>query len=282
MNAEESSGKELRSAEMDSLLELMQDSDGVTARLVRNRMDELGWKAVRYCFLNLDRVVSPDMRAGVHRQLREMSSACCIGDLAALLAEGSSFYVPDGMYLLTRIMMPELTPEEFRNCYMEPAGDLAGELRDSMTAVEKTEMLNYIVFDRCGFQLKPDSWDGFESPVLIPELMEERRAGVVGLSAVYFLLAGTAGLPVYPVFPNVPGYYVAYFERGETLFSMDMSRCGRISDPVPRRSWMRTDFMGTDRTVLYLYATALRRFGCRTSRHVQASLLDRALDMLRL
>ncbi len=270
------------SKEAESLLELLQDSDPVTQEKVRVRLEELGWNAVSYGLQNLERVIPLPARRQVRRRLREMSSVCAVNEVQALLGEGDSFFVPDGMYSLTRILLPELSPKEFHDCYMAPAGDLVCELRDTMTAVEKVEMLNYIVFDRYGFQLSEDGMDGYEADILIPDVMAVRKAGVVGISSVYFLLAGYAGLPVYPVFPREPGYYVAWFENGRTLFSMDMGRKGRIADPVPRRSWLDTDFMGTDRTVLYLYATALRRFGRNPLTPLQASLLDRAADSLHL
>lgn len=270
-------------SELDSLLVLMQDQDEVTMSLVHDRLCSLGWTAVLYCFRNLDRVIPEkgDGRAKARCFLRYVSSSCSIMELESLLGEGESFFVPDGLYFLTRILMPELTPGEFHGCYSEPAGDLVCELRDTMTAVEKVEMLNYIVFDRYGFQLSYDA-GGYENTVLIPDIMDSRRAGVVGISAVYFLLASYAGLPVYPVFPKMPGYYVAYFEGGRTLFSMDMGNCGHVADPVPVKLWLDTAPMGTDRTILYLYATALRRFGRRPLPREQAALLDLALDLLKL
>lgn len=155
------------------------------------------------------------------------------------------------------------------------------ELKDGMTAVEKVEMLNYYVFDKYGFTLTEDTWDAHEAIVLLPDVIDSRKAGVVGISTVYFLLARYAGLPVYPVFPKVPGYYVAYFDGGKTLFSMDLVNRGRIADPVPRKSWLDTDLMGTDQTIMYLYATALRRFGEPVTR-LQAGLLDGLLDELQL
>ncbi len=274
--------RELRTSELRSLMELMLDGDEVTARLVRNRLKSLGWKALNYCINNIEDVIPVRSRAAVRRSLQGLSAECCLDELQALLAAGPFFFVPDGLYVLSRILMPELTPGDFHDCYIEPAGDLVSELRDGMTAVEKVEMLNYIVFDRYGFELLKDMWHGHEALVLIPEIMESRRVGVVGVSTVYFLLASYAGLPVYPVFPKSPGYFVAYFEGERTLFSMDMGNRGRISDPVPRRMWLPTDFMGTDRTILYLYATALRRFGHTPLSWLQVSLLDRAIEMLKL
>lgn len=270
------------SRETESLLELLQDSDPVTQEKVRARLEELGWNAVYYGLQNLERVIPLPARRQVRRRLHDMSSVCAVNEVQTLLGEGDFFFVPEGLYSLTRVLLPEMSPAEFHDCYAAPAGDLVCELRDTMTAVEKVEMLNYIVFDRYGFKLSDDGWDGYETDVLIPEIMAGRRAGVVGITSVYFLLASYAGLPVYPVFPKEPGYYVAWFEGGRTLFSMDMGNKGRIAEPIPRRSWLDTDFMGTDRTILYLYATALRRFGRKPLTQFQASLLDRAVDSLRL
>ena len=143
----------LRSSEAESLLTLLQDRDEVALALVRDRIMFLGWPAVSYCFENLTRVVPSDRRAAVRRFLHSISSSCSVDELERLLEEGNFFFVPDGLYYLSRILMPELTPGDFHESYLELAGDLMGELRDNMTAVEKVEMLNYIVFERYGFQL---------------------------------------------------------------------------------------------------------------------------------
>ena len=234
------------SRETESLLELLQDSDPVTQEKVRARLEELGWNAVYYGLQNLERVIPLPARRQVRRRLHDMSSVCAVNEVQTLLGEGDFFFVPEGLYSLTRVLLPEMSPAEFH------------------------------------VKLSEDGWDGYETDVLIPEIMARRRAGVVGITSVYFLLASYAGLPVYPVFPKEPGYYVAWFEGGRTLFSMDMGNKGRIAEPIPRRSWLDTDFMGTDRTILYLYATALRRFGRKPLTQLQASLLDRAVDSLRL
>lgn len=272
----------LRHRELNSLLELMQDRDEVTQELVRNRIFTLGWPALDYCFRHQNRVVPQEGRRDVALFLRDTSSIYGVRQILDLMLTGDTFFVPDGLYYLTRILMPSLTPEEFSSCYAGPACDLVSELRDTMTAVEKVEMLNYIVFDRCSFRLSSGYRDGYEDVVLIPDIMERRQAGVVGLSAVYFLLASYAGLPVYPVFPREPGYYVAYFEDGRTLFSMDMGQKGRISDPIPAASWLDTGIMGKDQTILYLYATALRRFGDRPLSRLHRLLLDRIIDVVKL
>ena len=269
--------------ELDSLLVLMQDRDRLTREKVSGRLYELGWTAIDYCLCNVERMIPETEQRSVVSALCNVSSVYAARQAHEILRFGpSSFFLPEGLYCLTRIVDPEYLQQDFRTACGRICSPLMGELRDSMTAVEKVEMLNYFVFDKLGFTLAGESCDTLdEAVVLLSDVMESRKAGVVGISTIYFLVARYAGLPVYPVFPKVPGYYVAYFENGRTLFSMDIVNRGRIADPVPKKSWLETDLMGTDQTIMYLYATALRRFG-EPVRRMQAELLDGLLDELHL
>ena len=264
---------------MDNMLVLLSDKDQATADIIREKVFGLGWKAVEYFYNNLNRVTAPQNRLAVLARIHNISVMLAYREMLELVRSGRIFYVPDGMYFLTRILMPEMTPREFRECYEEIGDSLLCELRDTMTAVEKTEMLNYIMFDKYGFTV--DEKEN-EREALLPILLRERRGGTVGLSSVYFLLASYAGLPVYPIFPKNPGYFVAYFDRDSTLFTMDMGNRGRISDPIPRDLWKDTPAMGTDMSILYIYAAALKRFSPANNTRLSDTLLGNALNILRI
>ena len=143
-------------------------------------------------------------------------------------------------------------------------------------------MLNYTMYDKYGFALSAPSGKEDEPNVLLPRLLKRRKGGTVGLSCVYFLLASYAGLPVYPVFPKSPGYFVTWMEQGRSLFTIDVGNHGRISEPVPRSVWKDTPLMGTGQTILYIYAAALKRFSPANSTRLTDILLTRALDVLRV
>ena len=269
-------------SELNNLLILLEDRDEETLNIVRDRTFALGWKAVDYFFSNLYVVTEPSRRAFVLERIRQMSSMLAFKQMLDLMLQGPDFYVPDGMYFLTRMLEPELTPEIFRGFYEEMAGSLVCELRDTMTAVEKAEMLNYIMYDKYGFSVSTPSEEEDEPDVLLPRLLKRRRGGTVGLSCVYFLLASYAGLPVYPIFPKTPGYFVGWIEQDRSLFTIDVGNHGRISEPVPRNTWKKTPLIGKDQTILYIYAAALKRFSPANCTRLTDLLLGRALDVLRV
>ncbi|HIZ86051.1 MAG TPA: transglutaminase-like domain-containing protein [Candidatus Coprenecus stercoravium] len=273
-------GQDVDTVELDSMLELLSDKDEFTLDMVRERVFKLGWRAVEYFYQNMDKVERPYGRT-VYRNVCEISSVLAFKEILDLLKSGEAFYVPDGLYSLTRILRPELAPDTFRLCYEDAGNSLICGMNDSMTAVEKVEMLNYVVYDKYGFRLD-GGMNTDETTVLLPDLMEKRRGGVVGLSTVYFMLASYAGLPVYPLFPKSPGYFVAYFDGTDSLFTIDVGNYGRISEPVPKEDWKKTPFMGTDRTILYIYAASLRRFGLSDtfSDRLACMLLNKLLDVL--
>ena len=247
-------------SELNNLLILLEDRDEETLNIVRDRAFALGWKAVDYFFSNLYVVTEPSRRAFVLERIRQMSSMLAFKQMLDLMLQGPDFYVPDGMYFLTRMLEPELTPEIFRGFYEEMAGSLVCELRDTMTAVEKAEMLNYIMYDKYGFSVSTPSEEEDEPDVLLPRLLKRRS----------------------PIFPKTPGYFVGWIEQDRSLFTIDVGNHGRISEPVPRNTWKKTPLIGKDQTILYIYAAALRRFSPANCTRLTDLLLGRALDVLRV
>ena len=245
-------------SELDNLLALLEDRDEVTFEVVSDRVFALGWNALDYFFRNVYRQTEPYRRSFVLKRICQMSSLLAYKELLDLMRTGPDLYVPDGMYFLTRIMEPELTPDAFRGCYEDVGNSLLCELTDSMTAVERVEMLNYIMYDKYGFSVSTPSEEEDEPDVLLPRLLKS------------------------PIFPKTPGYFVGWIEQDRSLFTIDVGNHGRISEPVPRSVWKDTTLMGTGQTILYIYAAALKRFSPANSTRLTDILLTRALDVLRV
>ena len=271
--------KRLNTAELDSLLFLLTDHDRVTQRVLADRFCSMTWDEMSYCLANVDRVVPAQDRAFVRMCLEDASSVLAFADLQAGLVEPYGTYVPDCLYWLTRIVEPYLSPAGFRNLYERMGNDLICELRDNMTALEKAEILNHMFFSCFGFCMKYDGDNGRD--VVLTNILKNREGGEIGLSSAYFLFARYADLPVYPVFPDNPGYYVGWIENGEALFTMDICNKGKVSDPVPSHMWKNPRMTGLDCTIYYVYAASLRYMGLPLS-DKKALLLDRALNQLRV
>ena len=158
-------------SELDNLLALLEDRDEVTFEVVSDRVFALGWNALDYFFRNVYRQTEPYRRSFVLKRICQMSSLLAYKELLDLMRTGPDLYVPDGMYFLTRIMEPELTPDAFRGCYEDVGNSLLCELTDSMTAVERVEMLNYIMYDKYGFSVSTPSEEEDEPDVLLPRLL---------------------------------------------------------------------------------------------------------------
>lgn len=265
--------------ELNDLFDLLSDNDEVTRGAVARRVFEVGWVAVDHFYGRLALAGKSHAASEIRRSVNELSMGLSFMELAGLLEEGNYLCVADGMYYLTRILVPDLSPEKFRSGWQSAGDGLACEITDGMTAVEKTEMLNFVFYDRCGFRMRTDMV-GDRKGTLLSCIMENREGGPVGLSSLYVLLACHAGLQIYPLFPKSPGFFISYFDNGNALFTIDMGNRGRISEPVPRHVWRETDIMGTDRSALYLYAAALRRF-CPPSPSMSGRILDRILGMLK-
>lgn len=149
--------------------------------------------------------------------LRKMAEQCADGSEACMLEAG---------YLLASLSDATLRREDYMEKVMPAAVEVMSEVSDARTGVENVNLLNHVFYKRYGFSaLNP--FDMTLDGTLIMKVVDTRQGSPFAISLLYFIIAQTAGLPVYPLC-FTGGFVPVYIENGKILFNINVFHQGEI------------------------------------------------------
>jgi len=117
----------------------------------------------------------------------------------------------EGTYLIAKFQYPELSFERIEMEIETISKDVWLELNENLTALEKTRILNYILFDTYKFS---GNYSNFFAPQnnFLNNVLETRRGNPESLGIIYSIIGQRLGLPIYGV--NLPKNFVlAYVDE---------------------------------------------------------------------
>ena len=175
------------------------------AEMVPGRKAVLGKMLVRYNKMYI---------IGSLKQIARQSS---LGDECSLLEAG---------YLIASLTEPALRREDYLEAVLPVAMSVMQEVSDSKTALENVNLLNHVFYKRYKFSSSGPFEMTLETSLLM-EVAKRRKGSPFALSLLYFIVAQTAGLPVYPLC-FTGGFVPIYEEGGKILFNINVFHKGEI------------------------------------------------------
>lgn len=124
-----------------------------------------------------------------------------------------------GLLLVARYQYPDLSEEKIRKQLKQITQDVWLELNEDLTAVEKINALNHILFEVHNFS--GSSITTYYSPQnsFFNCLLETKKGNPVMLSCLYLLVAHELKIPVYGV--NLPEHFIcAYMDESKNLVNL--------------------------------------------------------------
>jgi len=124
-----------------------------------------------------------------------------------------------GLLLVARYQYPELDEEKLRKQIKQITQDVWLELNEDLTALEKVQIINHIIFDVHNFN--GSSITTYYSPQnsFFNCLLETKKGNPVMLSCLYILIAHELKIPIYGV--NLPEHFIcAYLDEDRNLINL--------------------------------------------------------------
>lgn len=149
-----------------------------------------------------------------------------LGDIARQSARGDECSLLEAGYLISSLTDATLRREDYLEAVLPVAMSVMQEVSDTKTALENVNLLNHVFYKRYGFS----STGPFEMTLETSLLMEVARKGKgspFALSLLYFIVAQSAGLPVYPLC-FTGGFVPVYEEGGKILFNINVFHQGEV------------------------------------------------------
>lgn len=213
-------------SELISLTSLMDDPDLVVRNAVMERLIERGEEAIE----QIERFYISNMpkkeREKYNLYIEEVKAEVAIKKLSLLLKEPQPI-LNQAFFLITKIADTSAQETIYFSALENLTNEIALEISGDKTPVENAEIFNFLFFRRFGFKHSDSQITKIEG-ALIDRVLLSRVGNPVSVTLLYFLLAGSVGLPIYPL--SFPGGFVPVYldNSGKILFYLNVFKQGAI------------------------------------------------------
>ena len=129
-------------------------------------------------------------------------------------------------YLMGALTDATLSREAYIEQIMPIVMAVMAEISEAKTGLENVTLLNHVFYKKYGFSVSSPFDMTLESSLLM-SVLSSRKGSPFALSLLYFIIAQTAGLPVYPLC-FTGGFVPVYEEGGKVLFNINVFHQGEI------------------------------------------------------
>lgn len=211
--------------EIRALIHLLDDENSEIFDHVRNKLIGYGNQVVP----DLEAAWEESFNPLIQQRIEDIVNQIQFDSTLHLLSQWVTSAKQDlleGWLILTHYQYPDLDDKKIRSQIERIRKDAWLELNEEQTALEKTKVLNHILFGIHGFSGNSTNYHAPGNNFL-NSLMESKRGNAVSLSALYIILAQKLEVPVYGV--NLPEHFIlAYKDENEFTSLLNLKPEERI------------------------------------------------------
>lgn len=199
----------MSSDEITALISLLEDPDETIFDQVKDKIISLGDKCLP--FLNgfaEDHATNDLIQSRTEKLIHLIKSVGIETRIKDWMRENQDDLL-EGVLIVAKYQYPDLDEDEIRHEFTKLRQDIWLELSESLTAFEKVNIINHILFDIHGFA---GNKNNFHSPKnsFINAVLESKSGNPLSLSIVYMILAQSLDIPVYGV--NLPNHFILAYK----------------------------------------------------------------------
>lgn len=215
--------KNTKNKELDALISLLDEPDEGIFRTIQDRIFAHGIQAVPVLESVWENVFDPL----IQQRIENLIHLIQFDQLKHDLHQWSNFQHHDllqGAILITKFQYPDLDGNNVIKKTGQMSQDIWLELNNNLTGLEKTKVINHILYD---VHKLAGNVTGLNSPEIfyINNLLESKKGSPLSLGILYIALAQSLRIPIYGV--DLPRHFVlAYTDEilpsGEDIASGDV------------------------------------------------------------
>jgi regulator of sirC expression with transglutaminase-like and TPR domain len=200
--------------EFQALVSLLDDTDQNIYQHVRDKIFSVGEKAIPF----LEEAWEGSFNHILQQRIEELIHNIQFDSLCSKLNDWKQSKEKDlleGCLLIARYQYPDLNDEPVRKIVDKIKKDVWVEINAGQTALEKTRIINHVLFDIYNFTSNKTN---FHAPPnnYINQVFETKKGNPLTLCIVYMIVAQSLGVPVYGV--NLPEHFIlAYTDAENTV-----------------------------------------------------------------
>lgn len=195
--------------ELEALLALLDDNDAEVYEHVFNRLSAYGKEIIP----ELESAWADAFNESMHERLEELIHRIQYESLYKefdAYVKKDEFDLLEGAALIAKFSYPDLEIKNINDDLNKLKRDIWLELNESLTPLEKINVLNQMFFSNFNFEVTSPN-NIHDSDFFINKFFETHNAHPVLLGLVYILLARKLDLPVYGL--NLPNHFALVFCR---------------------------------------------------------------------
>ncbi len=208
----------MKQEEIKALIQLLDDPDEGVFKLVAENLLRMDTSVVPYLEEAWEANTDEQFQGRIEQLIQQIQLREVAQRLQTWAFQPSSDLL-EGVFWLARYQYPDLNIEKLRKEIETIARDIWLELQHNLTALEKTRILNHILFEVHKFS---GNHANFYAPQnnYINSVLESKQGNPISLSVVYSLVARELDIPVYGV--NLPrNFILAYRDEHRSQETYD-------------------------------------------------------------
>lgn len=212
------SKKRISKKEVNALVKLLDDPDEGIFSQVKGRFMSLGPPVIPHLESAWENAYDIILQKRIEQLIHDIQFEILQKQFAEWKANESEDLLK-GLLLVAHYQYPDLSEEKIRKQLKQITQDVWLELNEDLTAVEKINALNHIIFEVHNFS--GSSINTYYSPQnsFFNCLLETKKGNPVMLSCLYLLIAHELKIPVYGV--NLPEHFIcAYLDEEKNLVNL--------------------------------------------------------------
>ncbi len=186
--------------DLETQIRLLEDPDKQIYSLIYNNIIGQGEGAIPLLEQAWSNSLVPLVHQRIENMIHEISFNQTLSDFEDWVQLGRKdwFHV---YYLLSKFYYQDIAEESLLDIFSKIRNDIWLEINDNLTAFEKIQIVNYILFKKYKFinTSNPQSKSSF----FLSELLDNKKGNDLSLSILYLLICNSLELPVYGV--DLPG-----------------------------------------------------------------------------
>lgn len=194
--------------ELNALISLLDDPDENVFVHIKTKIVSLGQDVIPVLENAWEHSFNPLLQTRIENIIHNIQFQHIAEELRiwAQTPQNSLF---EGALLIAQYQYPDLDVLKM-NKYMEQIKhDVWLELNDNLTALEKTKVINHILFDVHLFSSNTANYYAPQNSY-INNVLESKKGNPLSLSIIYAIVAQSLGLPIYGV--NLPEHFILAYQ----------------------------------------------------------------------
>ncbi len=212
--------------ELEYLISLFDDPDSVVREAVDRRLASAGREVLPSLRSAMRRERDPLLKESIGKRLDSLSARFALEDFRTYLGRDYQDITEASGIIISMIRGDGFDLRKFHSDISLMAAAMPDVADDSRTAMERTRLFNDGFFHTLGFHVQ-DILMTDPGMMLLDDVASTRKGNQVTVSLLYFILARTTGLDIYPLsFPG--GFVPVYRENGKRLFFVNSFHGGEV------------------------------------------------------